>query len=139
MVRWLFLVSFCFVLAACDIPDPPPTNNPTLPAVLYITPAPTLDIEATATAYTLQIRPTPTPAGLYIVRDGDTLSGLAERYHTTVQEILVANGLTEPDVLQVGQELIIPSLIHPPWAKTPTLTTGITATETLSETLPPNF
>lgn len=119
MYRLLFMF-MVLILAACDIPDPPPANNPTLPAVMLITPAPTLDIDATATAFALQIRPTPSPAGLYIVRAGDTLSGLAQRYHTTVEEILVANGLTEPDKLYVGQELIIPSLITPPWHRTPT-------------------
>jgi LysM repeat protein len=99
---------------ACAPPPPPPSNLPTQPAILDITPAPTLDIDATATAYARQIRPTPTPAGLYIVQENDTLSGIAERFGTTADEIIAANGLIDPNALQVGQALIIPSLMRTP-------------------------
>lgn len=106
-------------LAGCTPPEPPRSNLPTLPAVLDITSAPTLDIDATATAFAVQLRPTPTPAGLYTVQQGDTLSSLATQFGTTVEEILAANGLTDPNALQVGQALIIPSLLRTPQAITP--------------------
>lgn len=121
---------------ACAPPPPPPSNLPTQPAVLDITPAPTLDIDATATTYARQIRPTPTPAGLYIVQENDTLSGIAERFGTTVDEIIAANGLTDPNALQVGQALIIPSLMRTPVVATPAATVdpAISLTATLSPT-----
>lgn len=100
-------------LSACTLPEPPPVHLPTQPAVLHITPAPTLDADATATALSSMRRPSPTPAGLYLVETGDTLSSLAERFNTTVDEILAANGLTDPNALQVGQTLLIPSLRTP--------------------------
>ncbi|MCS6940441.1 MAG: LysM peptidoglycan-binding domain-containing protein [Roseiflexaceae bacterium] len=111
--RSLCLISLITGATACTLPAPPQptTPRPTAPVILEITPAPTLDVDATATAYASQLAPSPTPAGLYIVQPGDTLSELAIMFGTTVAEIMAANGLTDPDSLQVGQPLIIPSLI----------------------------
>jgi LysM repeat protein len=117
-------------LSACTPPEPPQRALPTLPAVLDITPAPTLDIDATATAYASVIRPSPTPAALYTVQAGDTLSGLAERFNTTVESLTAANGITDPDSLQPGQTMIIPSLLRTPLAGTPA--PNLTPTPTLS-------
>ena len=97
-------------LAACAPPQPA-SPRPTAPAILEITPAPTQDIDATATVYARRLVPSPTPAGLYRVQPGDTLSGLAEEFGTTVEELMAANGLTDANALQTGQTLIIPSLI----------------------------
>ncbi len=117
-VRWLASCGVLIVaigwLTACAPPTPPQTNLPTSPAVLDITPAPTLDIEATATVLAGQLRPSPTPAGLYVVQAGDTMGSLAEIFNTTVDELLAANGLTDPNDLQAGQTLIIPSLLPAP-------------------------
>lgn len=129
---WGLLGILGVVLTACTPPAPPQTNLPTLPAVLDITPAPTLDTDATATAFAIQLRPTPTPTGLYIVQDGDTLSSLAEQFNITVEELLVANNLTDPNALQVGQALIIPTRLGTPLAETAvndtTPTTSVTQT-----------
>ncbi|MCZ7572736.1 MAG: LysM peptidoglycan-binding domain-containing protein [Ardenticatenaceae bacterium] len=45
---------------------------------------------------------------VYVVRYGDTLSGLAVRFQTTVAEIMRLNGLTNPNLIYVGQVLRIP-------------------------------
>lgn len=42
------------------------------------------------------------------VTAGDTLTKLAEQYGTTVDNIVLANGLTDPDKIQKGQLLRIP-------------------------------
>ncbi|MEA3335933.1 MAG: LysM peptidoglycan-binding domain-containing protein [Chloroflexota bacterium] len=42
------------------------------------------------------------------VQRGDTLSGLAQQYGTTVQAIMAANNLTNPNYIYVGQKLCIP-------------------------------
>ncbi|NWG16332.1 MAG: LysM peptidoglycan-binding domain-containing protein [Chloroflexi bacterium] len=44
----------------------------------------------------------------YTVQPGDTLFAIARRFNTTVQAIIEANNLTNPDRLSVGQQLIIP-------------------------------
>jgi LysM repeat protein len=124
------------LLSSCALPEPPPTNLPTLPAVLDITPAPTLDIDATATAFSSVSRPSPTPAALYIVQSGDTLSGIAERFATTVDEIVAANGLIDPDALQPGQALIIPSLLQTPVVEQSVGPTAETTTPTTIDRSP---
>lgn len=45
----------------------------------------------------------------YIVKKGDTLYSISRRYELTVAELRTANNLSENDVLQAGQKLIIPS------------------------------
>ncbi len=45
----------------------------------------------------------------YVVQAGDTLFLIAKRFGTTINAIVRANNLTNPDVLSVGQVLIIPT------------------------------
>lgn len=42
---------------------------------------------------------------IYVVRAGDTLATIAARHGTTTQELLVANGLPNPNFVWVGQRL----------------------------------
>jgi len=44
----------------------------------------------------------------YIVQSGDMLSAIAERYSISVEAIVQANNITNPDALEVGQTLTIP-------------------------------
>ncbi|WP_246240178.1 peptidoglycan-binding domain-containing protein [Anaerocolumna sedimenticola] len=62
----------------------------------------------------------------YIVRSGDTLWLLAQRFHTTVDAIKALNNLTS-DVLMIGQVLLIPS--------TETTTPGFSYTVRSGDTL----
>ncbi|OCL25763.1 peptidoglycan-binding protein [Orenia metallireducens] len=48
---------------------------------------------------------------IYVVQAGDTLYKIARRYRTTVDAIVDANNLDNPDYLEVGQKLIIPRCI----------------------------
>jgi LysM repeat protein len=123
-------------LAACAPPQPT-APRPTAPAIIEITPAPTQDVDATATVYASRLVPTPTPAGVYIIQEGDTLSGLAEEFGTTVEEMMAVNGLTDPNAIQVGQTLIIPSLISGTLTlATPELPAGTAATTGTAELAP---
>jgi lipoprotein-anchoring transpeptidase ErfK/SrfK len=45
---------------------------------------------------------------VYIVTRGDNLYRIALRYGTTVQAVMRANGLRSPDVIYVGQRLVVP-------------------------------
>ena len=44
----------------------------------------------------------------HVVQSGETLGSIAVQYGVTVQAILEANQLANPDLLRVGQELVIP-------------------------------
>ena len=54
--------------------------------------------------------PTPTPSGetIYVVVKGDTLSGIAKRYGTTYQKLAEYNGIKNPNIIYIGQKIIIP-------------------------------
>ena len=43
--------------------------------------------------------------GSYVVQSGDTLTGIAAELGTSVDSLMAANGLTDPDLLYTGQTL----------------------------------
>ncbi len=45
----------------------------------------------------------------YVVQRGDTLSGIAQRFDTTVAELVAANEIADPDLIIAGQQLVIPA------------------------------
>ena len=53
--------------------------------------------------------PVPSTGFYYTVQRGDTLSRIAWRYGTTVQAIVQANGIVNPNLIYYGQRLWIPS------------------------------
>ena len=57
--------------------------------------------------------PTPTPESvLYRVKSGDTLGKIAEMFQVSIDVIMSANPeITSPELIRVGQELIIPQVI----------------------------
>jgi LysM repeat protein len=46
--------------------------------------------------------------GVHVVRAGETLGQISLQYDITVDEIMSANGIDNPNFLSVGQELVIP-------------------------------
>lgn len=89
-------------LAACDGGE----EEPTAPATPAQTPTPTATPTPTPTA---EPTPEPTPESqTHVVESGETLSGIAARFGTTVDAIVEANGIEDPDHLAVGEELVIP-------------------------------
>lgn len=48
----------------------------------------------------------PTGTRRYVIRSGDTMGGLAERFKTTTIELKKLNGLRDPDVITAGQTLL---------------------------------
>jgi LysM repeat protein len=54
-------------------------------------------------------RPTPAPTQVvYVVKSGDQLARIAAKYGVTVAAIQEANGIKDPNLIRVGQKLIIP-------------------------------
>ena len=52
--------------------------------------------------------PHPKPSVTYEVKEGDTLRGIAKRFGVSLKALIDANGLQQPDLLRLGQRLVIP-------------------------------
>ncbi len=126
--RVLPAIVLILCLAACVRPRSRPDLEAT-PAGLAQRPTPPADTPADVSSLAEQMgtpvpeyagAPTPDPAhydvapgtkntlGRHTIAAGDTLGLLAQRYGTTVEEIMALNGLTNPDVIHVGQSLQVP-------------------------------
>ncbi len=99
-------------IAALTLPRPE--------GILAATPAPATATSPAAAAVPTAQEPQvealpadPQPAAednqeVYIVQAGDSLLAIATRYNITVDQIMQANGLTNPDFVFSGQRLVIP-------------------------------
>ena len=45
---------------------------------------------------------------IHTVQSGDTLNRISQQYDVSIDDIMAANGLTDPNVISVGQQLVIP-------------------------------
>ena len=91
-----------FTPTALPTSTPTPTVTPT-PLPPTATPTPTVLPTATPA-----VTPTVTPQA-HVVQSGETLSGIAEAYGVTVDELMKANSLQSRSLISVGQELVIPT------------------------------
>jgi LysM repeat protein len=55
------------------------------------------------------VLPLPALAAEVVVKPGETLSEIAERYKVSVSSLMKANGISDPDLVQVGRSLMLPS------------------------------
>jgi len=108
MCRWLVLSGLAIALycVGCAAPPPPPAK--------LTTPTP----GKTATGVV-------TPSSTYVVQQGDTLYGIAQRHGVSVKEIMRANPEVHPLNLPVGAHLKLPE--HKIAPSTPA---GVVATST---------
>lgn len=97
------------------VASPTPTPRLTLRPTPSIAPSPVESVAPPTEPPTFSpvptVAPTPKPTATYItyrVKSGDTLSGIAGHYKTTVLAIEQLNGITDPRALHVGQILKIP-------------------------------
>ena len=51
---------------------------------------------------------------VYIVKSGDTLSGIAAKYGTTYQKLAAYNNISNPNLIAVGQKILIPGKASEP-------------------------
>lgn len=102
------------LMTSASVPTPGPSgaaDDPTLRATQSPSAVPT----ATATARAVTT-PTPLPATAtprstphtYVAQAGDSLSSIAARFGVTTQALMAANGLTNPNLINIGQVLVIP-------------------------------
>jgi len=47
---------------------------------------------------------------VYIVQPGDSLSSIASRFNVNINDLMETNGITDPNQLAAGQQLVIPGL-----------------------------
>ncbi len=129
--HWMLLgfVMMALVLAACERPAPAPDTLPTPTGVPAATIPVILPTAPPATAVPPEAQPTPEPTippapepttvspapgnnqgqTVHIVAPGDTLYNVSLRYGVSVEEIMAANNLTNPNALTIGQQLTIPA------------------------------
>lgn len=130
-------------IEAMPTATPYPTYTPVPPAPIYTpsasvnTPRPTNTVSAIPTTPESQAGPT---FLTHIVVAGDTLSGIAKEYGTTVDAIMEANDLSDPGLIVIDQVLSIPveeagaaSTPATPIPSTPTAT-SVPPTATPTET-----
>ena len=101
-----------------------------------VKPTPTFDVVArlndsipTATA---TIPPTPTPY-TYTVKAGDTLGQIAAELDVSIESLMAANGLQDPNTLSAGQVLVVPIIEgseQQPLARSTQASSGVNATAT---------
>lgn len=108
--RWLLVCILVGGATGCNgriITGPTPT--PVSLAISLATPSvlPTLAPQVLTPAPTNTPAPAPTPA-VHIVQPGDTLLGIALQYNVTLEELYQVNGVLKPDLLQIGQSIVIP-------------------------------
>lgn len=90
---------------ATPTPRPSPSPRPTASPTPVATPTP-LPSDTPPPA-TVAPTPAPTPR-TYVVREGDTLGSIAQQFGTTAEAIQAANGIQDPNVIGLGQVLVIP-------------------------------
>ena len=103
----LFLVGSAVGCTGRVITGPTPTAASLAISLATPTVLPTLVPQILTPAPTNTPAPTPTPA-VHIVQPGDTLLGIALQYDVTLEELYQVNGVLKPELLQIGQEIIIP-------------------------------
>lgn len=70
----------------------------------------TLAAPSSGITQTMSEASAPTRPATYVVQAGDTLSGIAQKFAVPMDDLMTANGLTNQDFIQVGQELKIPEV-----------------------------
>jgi len=107
------ILTAVLLLTACSavITPQPVVHSPTVSAPTLTSPP---LLRATATPPALPPADTATPTVsptpiIHVVRSGDTLLGIAMEYGVDLDRLQTANGIENPQLLQVGQELVIPT------------------------------
>ena len=108
-----FMAAVLMGLTACGeviTPQPttstPPTGTPTPAPISTLHPTATAPLVPPAATATPTITPTPV---VHVVQAGETLLSIAFEHGVSVQALQTANAIENPQFLQVGQRLIIPT------------------------------
>jgi LysM repeat protein len=101
-------------------PPTSPSPAPIVAETAVVTTSPTAETSPapSPTSETATVTPatpgpgTQTPSGetgtVYVVQRGDTLGAIAARFGITVEELAAVNGIDNPNLIIIGQQLVIP-------------------------------
>ncbi len=120
----LLLLTACETTMPSDLDITPgsiwTSGQPSTPPAVAVTPTLSYSLPPTRLPGDPELVPTPddshyTEVGShgqeeYMVQRGDMLSAIAEAYGVSVEALVEANNLANPDALEVGQVLIIPAV-----------------------------
>ncbi len=99
----LFLTATAYIQGATQTAEAPMTQT----AAALFPPQPTAF--ATLPPFTTATVVPPTGSCTHVVQAGENLFRISLRYNTTVDAIAAANGIVNPSLILVGQQLIIPN------------------------------
>ncbi len=98
------------------VPSPAPTHRsgptPTLAPLIILFPPPRIPGLPIASPTPDSPKALPTPRvepGSHVVQSGDTLGSIAQQYGVSIEALMQANGLSDANLLSVGQALEIPA------------------------------
>lgn len=117
---WRYFILANLILTSCNFPSGKTKPNE----------APTQTPLPTSTPIVITPTPTPTPVGQYIVRPGDTLSGIAEEFGVPLDYLVQVNGIKNQDLIFPGDMLTIPK-----WPPDPPIPDKIEGKEIIVELL----
>ncbi len=108
----IFLIAACNPMSDDDVTSAEPTPSQTLapeatlPPMRIVTPTPIdpRQIPATASPPTEDV----TVPATYVVQEGDSLYSIAIKFQLNLADIVGLNGLSDPNDIEVGQELQLP-------------------------------
>jgi LysM repeat protein len=115
----LYTISLKFNVTMTAIME---ANGMTNPNLVYV--GQQLIIPTTTTSTTTSVA---TSGTVYVVQSGDTLNKISLKFNVSQAKIMGANGMTNPNIVYVGQRLMIPGS---DWVPTTTTTTPSNATGT---------
>jgi LysM repeat protein len=106
------LLALALVLTGCQVTiGAVATPTPGGPAVTPATPPVLVEVTPVDSPTPAPPSPTPGPAGApvtYKIQPGDSLSSIAQKFGVTVDDIVKANNIENPNEIYAGQEIIIP-------------------------------
>jgi LasA protease len=124
----LILLTACETTMPSDLAITPATiwsaGQPYTPPAVAVTPTLSYSLPVARLPGDVLVAPTPDmqhyadsgPRGQeeYSVQAGDTLGAIAERYSVSIEALIEANQITNPNALEVGQILIVPASVPQP-------------------------
>ena len=101
-------------------PTPDPSASPTATPTATPTPTTTPTPTPTPTTSASPAPAAPAPVSTYTVVRGDSLSGIASRFGTTTRNLMSINGITNANLIRIGQVIKLSSGTVAPVAPAPT-------------------